>query len=122
MPEGFYPMAECCLYLALAPKSNSVGTSYGRAMDDAQQTSHLPVPMHLRNAVTGLMRQFGYGAGYRYAHSESGHVARGATYLPEELVGREYYAPGRLGFEAGAAARLRELRALPSEQSTPHAD
>jgi len=110
MPEGFYAMAECALYLALAPKSNSVGSSYGRAMEGVTKTSHLPVPMQLRNAVTGLMRQFGYGQGYRYAHEERGHVARGMRYLPEELGSPQYYVPGELGFEARAVARWRELR------------
>jgi putative ATPase len=110
MPEGFYAMAECALYLAIAPKSNSIGSSYGRAMEGVSKTSHLPVPMHLRNAVTGLMRQFGYGQGYRYAHDERGHVARGVRYLPEELGSPQYYVPGELGFEARAVARWRELQ------------
>lgn len=110
MPEGFYPMAEACLYLALAPKSNSVGSAYGRAIEDARQTAHLPVPPQLRNAATALMREFGYGAGYRYAHDEPGHVARGMRYLPEELGQPQYYVPGELGFEAEAARRLLELR------------
>ncbi|MFN0148868.1 MAG: replication-associated recombination protein A [Dehalococcoidia bacterium] len=113
MPEGFYPMAECCLYLALAPKSNSVGSAYSRAKEDAVRTSHLPVPMHLRNAVTGLMHQFGYGKGYRYAHAEADHFARGATYLPEALGDRRYYEPGKLGAEADLGARLERLRELP---------
>jgi putative ATPase len=110
MPEGFYPMAECALYLALAPKSNSVGSGYMRAMEGVSKTSHLPVPMELRNAVTGMMRQFGYGQGYRYAHDEQGHIARGMRYLPEELGSPQYYVPGELGFEARAVARWRELQ------------
>jgi putative ATPase len=116
LPEGFFPMAECALYLALAPKSNSVGASYGKAHEDAARTSHLPVPLQLRNAVTPMMRQFGYGQGYRYAHEESGHFARGARYLPEELGRPQYYVPGDLGFEAAAAERLRQLR---SSHPTP---
>lgn len=111
MPEGFFPMAECALYLALAPKSNTVLEAYARASQDAVKTAHLPVPMQLRNAVTGLMREFGYGQGYQYAHSEPGHVARGMRYLPEELGEPQYYVPGELGFEARAAARWAELRA-----------
>jgi putative ATPase len=118
MPEGFYPMAECCLYLALAPKSNSVGSAYAAAKEDATATSHLPVPLHLRNAVTGLMRQFGYGKGYQYAHNEPEHFARDATYLPESLGRREYYVPGTLGFEAEAAERLRKLRRPGAELHT----
>ncbi|MGB4863931.1 MAG: replication-associated recombination protein A, partial [Tepidiformaceae bacterium] len=110
MPEGFYPMAECALYLALAPKSNSVGSGYDRAAADVSKTSHLPVPLQLRNAATGLMRQFGYGQGYQYAHDEQGHVARGMRYLPEELGSPQYYVPGELGFEARAVARWAALR------------
>jgi putative ATPase len=101
-------MAECAVYLALAPKSNSMLESYGRAKEAAERTGHLPVPMELRNAVTGLMRQFGYGQGYRYAHSEPGHVARGMRYLPEELGEPQYYVPGELGFEGQAARRWSE--------------
>ena len=110
MPEGFLPMAECCVYLALAPKSNSAYASYLRAKEDAMQTAHLPVPLHLRNAATGLMRQFGYGAGYRYAHDEPGHYATGARYLPEELGEPKYYLPGQAGFEVEAAQRLQRLK------------
>jgi putative ATPase len=110
MPEGFLPMAEACLYLALAPKSNSALTSYVAAMADAKETSHQPVPLHLRNAPTGMMRQMGYGKGYRYAHEEPGHFARGENYLPEELKGRQYYSPGAVGREAELAARLQQLR------------
>ncbi|MEX0784951.1 MAG: replication-associated recombination protein A [Dehalococcoidia bacterium] len=113
MPEGFFPMTECALYLATAPKSNSTLESYGRARQAALDTQHLPVPMHLRNAVTGLMHHMGYGQGYRYAHSERDHFARGATYLPEELGQPHYWVPGELGYEAQAAARLNELRKLP---------
>jgi putative ATPase len=113
MPEGFYPMAECALYLALAPKSNSTGSAYMRAREDALRTSHEPVPMHLRNAVTGLMREMGYGQGYRYAHDEKDHVARGETYLPGALGEPQYYVAGAIGFEAEAARRLRNLRSLP---------
>ncbi len=120
MPEGWIPMAETCVYLALAPKSNSAYGAYQRAKEDALRTSHLPVPMHLRNAVTGMMKQFGYGQGYRYAHDEPGHLARGERYLPEEVGGAKYYLPGSLGFEATAAERLARLRASPSEvQDTP---
>ena len=110
MPEGFYAMAECCLYLALAPKSNSAGASYFRAKEDAIVTSHVPVPLHLRNAATNLMKQFGYGKDYRSAHDEANHFIPEASYLPETLNRRKYYAPGTLGYEAQAAERLRRLR------------
>lgn len=116
LPEGFLPMSECALYLALAPKSNSAYSAYLRANQAASETAHLPVPMHLRNAATGLMKEFGYGQGYRYAHDEPGHVARGMRYLPEELGQTQYYLPGSLGFEAVAAERHARLRS--GEQSS----
>ena len=117
MPEGFLPMAECALYLALAPKSNSALTAYARASEDARRTSHAPVPMHLRNAPTGLMREMGHGAGYRYAHDEPGHYAAGERYLPEELGGARYYEAGALGAEAALAARLDRQRPAGEERS-----
>ncbi|WP_322796632.1 replication-associated recombination protein A [Tepidiforma sp.] len=110
MPEGQLAMAECAVYLALAPKSNSTYAALGRAAAAARETSHLPVPLHLRNAVTGLMAGFGHGAGYRYAHDEPGHIARGQLHLPEALAGSEYYLPGELGFEAELVARWRALQ------------
>ncbi len=122
LPEGFLPMAECALYLALAPKSNSALTAYTRASEAATQTSHLPVPMHLRNASTGLMKEFGYGQGYRYAHDEPDHVARGMRHLPEELGQTQYYVPGSLGFEATLAERLARIKpgGQPSQPDRTH--
>jgi putative ATPase len=105
MPEGFYPMAETAIYLALAPKSNSVGQSYARALADVQQTRNDPVPLHLRNAVTGLMRGMGYGRGYQYAHDYEGGIAPNQTYLPDRLKGRKYYVPRALGKEPELAKR-----------------
>ena len=119
MPEGFLPMAECALYLALAPKSNSALTAYVRASEDARRTSHLPVPLHLRNAPTGLMRELGYGAGYRYAHDEPDHYVRGERYLPEEMGEARYYHAGALGAEATLAERLAAQR--PPEEDRPDA-
>lgn len=106
LPEAFYPMAECALYLALAPKSNSVGRSYGAALADVQQTRNDPVPLHLRNAVTPMMRDMGYGAGYKYAHDYDGGVVE-QQHLPDRLAGRRYYRPGDLGWE-GRRKRDRE--------------
>jgi len=121
LPEGFYALAECALYLAIAPKSNSVGSAYGRAKEDVARTGHLSVPLELRNAATGLMRDFGYGQGYRSAHDEPAHLARGMRYLPQELGAPQYYVPGELGFEGRAVARWNDLRAEPSNTPTERA-
>jgi putative ATPase len=104
MPEAALPMAECAVYLALAPKSNSAYMGYLAAREAAVETSDAPVPMHLRNAPTGLMKAFGYGQGYRYAHNEPGHVARGEAYLPGEASSRApFFEPGKLGSEGRLA-------------------
>jgi putative ATPase len=88
MPEGFFPLAHATLYLATARKSNEVGRAFGAAMDDVVQTRNDPVPMHLRNAPTGLMRELGYGKGYHYAHDDYDVVTEN---LPPALSGRRYY-------------------------------
>jgi putative ATPase len=111
LPEGFLPMAETTIYLAAAPKSNSALTAYVAAAKDAEATSHLPVPLHLRNAPTGLMKAMGYGKGYRYAHDYEGHVVE-QKHRPEGVEGNLYYVPGMLGFEAELASRL-DAPALP---------
>ncbi len=98
LPEGYLPMAECAIYLSLAPKSNSAIVSYGKALADARETRDEPVPLHLRNAVTGLMRSMGYGKGYAYDHDSPDHHS-GQARLPDRLVGRTYYVAGDLGFE-----------------------
>jgi putative ATPase len=110
MPEGFYPLAEATIYLAAAPKSNSVGTAYLNALQDAQATSAAPAPLHLRNAPTPLMREMGHGSGYQYDHAFPGHYA-GQTHLPEALSGRRYYVPGELGYEKQIKEWLERLRA-----------
>jgi putative ATPase len=88
MPEGFFPLAHATLYLATASKSNAVGRSFGAAMDDVLQTRNEPVPLHLRNAPTGLMRQLGYGEGYHYAHDDYDVTQ---VNVPPALSGRSYY-------------------------------
>ncbi len=92
MPEAVLPLTEAALYLALAPKSNSALTSYGAARELIQETGNEPVPLHLRNAVTGLMRSMGYGRNYQYAHDYEGGVAE-QVHLPEKLKGRKVYSP-----------------------------
>ncbi|MBF6600770.1 MAG: replication-associated recombination protein A [Dehalococcoidia bacterium] len=119
LPEAFYAMAETALYLALAPKSNSVGSAYAAARSDVEATRNEPVPLHLRNAVTGLMRQMGYGKGYRYAHDFPGHVVE-QEHRPERAEGHRYYRAGDLGWE-GRRKREREEQA-PDPSRRPRAD
>jgi putative ATPase len=109
MPEGGLALAELAVYLALAPKSNAVYRAYGAAVEDVAATRNDPVPMHLRNAPTGLMRQMGYGRGYRYAH-DYGEGIVGQQNLPENLGSRTYYEPTDRGFERELAARLERIR------------
>ena len=110
MPEGFLPMAETALYLALAPKSNSALAAYQRARADVEATRNDPVPLHLRNAVTPLMRGLGYGKGYDYAHDHDAGVAPDQTYRPSRLAGHRYYIPRNLGREPELAKRADESR------------
>jgi putative ATPase len=109
MPEGFYPLAHAVLYLATAPKSNTVGRAYGAALADVQETRNDPVPLHLRNAPTKLMKTLGYGEGYRYAHADYAAMeAEGdlppavalQSNLPAALGERTYFEPGKQGDEA----------------------
>jgi putative ATPase len=106
MPEGRIPLAEATVYLATAPKSNNAYAALNRAMEDVRQTRNDPVPLHLRNAVTGLMRESGYGKGYRYAHDYEGHFV-GQDFLPKALQGKRYYQPSDQGYEGEVAKRLR---------------
>ena len=106
MPEGRIPLAEATVYLATAPKSNSAYAAIGKALEDTQRTRNEPVPMHLRNAPTDLMRGMGYGEGYRYAHDHEGNFAPMRN-LPPSLQGRRYYVPTNQGYEAEVSARLR---------------
>lgn len=113
LPEAYIPMAECALYLATAPKSNTAIAKYGELLEDVRRTRNDPVPLHLRNAVTGLMRALGYGEGYKYAHAYPGHYIE-QQYLPDRLVGRRYYEPSNQGFEQQIRERLLQLRELHS--------
>lgn len=109
-PEGYLPLAEMTIYLATAPKSNSVVQALGAALALARETPAEPVPVHLRNAPTALMKELGYGAEYRYPHDFPGHFVA-QRYLPEGLAGRELYRPGDLGHEKKVAERLAWWRA-----------
>ncbi len=105
MPEGALALAQAVVYLCQAPKSNAVYRAYGAALQDVEATRNEPVPLHLRNAVTGLMQGLGYGRGYQYAHDfENAQVDQ--EHLPANLAGRRYYYPTDRGFEARVAARL----------------
>ena len=106
MPEGRIPLAEATVYLATAPKSNTAYAALNEAMADVRRLPNNPVPLHLRNAVTGLMHQMGYGKDYKYSHDYEGHFAP-QEYLPPELRGRRYYHPGAEGAEKEIAERLR---------------
>jgi putative ATPase len=107
MPEAFYPLAHATLYLATAPKSNSVGRAYCAAMEAVRETRNEPVPLQLRNAPTGLMRGLGYGAGYHYSHDDYDVVR---SHLPENLAGAAYYRPGNQGDEGRVAAERKKRR------------
>ena len=110
-PEGNLALAQAAVYLALAPKSNAVYTAYGDVRDDLQSTMAEPVPLHIRNAATGLMKNLGYGKGYQYAHDSEQKVTD-MTCLPESLAGRIYYRPTDQGFEARIRQRLEEIRRI----------
>jgi putative ATPase len=110
LPEGLYPLAHAAVYLACAPKSNAVGVAWQRARELVSSRGALPVPKKLRNAVTPLMRNEGYGEGYKYAHDFEGGVAPGETYLPDELAGSVFYEPTERGEEAKIRARLHAIR------------
>ena len=108
MPEGRIPLAEATVYLAVAPKSNSAYKAIDAALADVRKTVNEPVPLHLRNAVTGLMRGMDYGKDYKYSHDYEEHFAPMEN-LPPSLKGRRYYQPTDEGYEREAAERLRRL-------------
>jgi putative ATPase len=110
-PEGNLALAQAAVYLSLAPKSNALYTGYGAVHKDLQSTIAEPVPLHLRNAVTGLMGNLGYGKDYQYAHDAEEKVTD-MTCLPESLAGRTYYKPTDQGFEARIRQRMEEIRRI----------
>ena len=108
-PEGELALAQATLFLALAPKSNAAYVAYNEARADVQERPSEPVPLHIRNAPTGLMKDLGYGAGYQYAHdAPDARVTQ--EHLPESLRGRQYYRPSERGLEAELGRRLAEWR------------
>jgi len=115
-PEGELALAECVVYLAIAPKSNAVYKAYNAVRALIKKDSTRPVPMHLRNAPTKLMKELDYGKGYRYAHDEEGGFAAGENYLPEGLEGQVFYEPVERGLEIRIGEKLRELRRLNAEK------
>jgi len=116
-PEGELALAECVVYLAIAPKSNAVYKAYNEARAFIQKDGTRPVPMHLRNAPTKLMKQLDYGKGYRYAHDEEGGFAAGENYLPEGMEPPGFYRPVERGLEIRIAEKMRELRRRNDESS-----
>ena len=110
-PEGDLALAEAAVYLALAPKSNALYTAYSSVLSDIESTRQEPVPLHLRNAVTGLMKSLDYGKGYQYAHDVEDRVAD-MECLPDSLVGRRWYHPTHEGREKLLAQRMEEIRRI----------
>jgi len=118
MPEGNLALAQAVVYLAVAPKSNALYTAYGAVQRDVQETASDPVPLHLRNAPTRLMKNIGYGEGYEYAHNLDEKVAD-MQCLPDNLKGRTYYHPTNDGLEARIRERLQEIRKLKAIRRKP---
>ncbi|MFQ6105060.1 MAG: replication-associated recombination protein A, partial [Candidatus Glassbacteria bacterium] len=108
LPECELNLANAVIYLALAPKSNSVLRALKAAKEAALETTAEPVPLHLRNAPTGLMKRLGYGKGYKYPHDYPGHIAN-EDYLPEKLRERKFYTPDGQGLEKELERRLAEI-------------
>jgi putative ATPase len=113
MPEGNLALAQAVVYLSVAPKSNALYTAYGDVQQDVEQTAADPVPLHLRNAPTGLMKGLGYGQGYQYAHDVEGKVAD-MQCLPDNLRGRVYYRPTNEGIEKRIQERMEEIKRVRS--------
>jgi putative ATPase len=111
-PEGELTLAQCVLYLAVAPKSNAAYKAYNEAKAFVKKDGTRPVPMHLRNAPTALMKSLDHGKGYRYAHDEPGAFAAGERYLPDGMPDQAFYRPVERGLEIRIADKLRELKRL----------
>ena len=108
MPEGWIPLAQAATYLATAPKSNASYIGYLLAKEDVVSKGPLPVPLHIRNAPTKMMKEMGYGKGYKYPHEHGGYVKE--TYLPDDLKEKNYYKPKDIGYEKTIKERLEKLK------------
>jgi putative ATPase len=111
VPEGNLALAEAAVYLATAPKSNSLYIAYSSIQGEVKHGKNEPVPLHLRNAVTKLMKDVGYGKGYKYAHDFPGHIVE-QQHLPDSLKDAKFYFPGELGYEKQVTDRLKAWRAI----------
>ena len=121
MPECSVHLAQAVVYMALAPKSNALYAGYETARADAAKEVAEPVPLHLRNAVTGLMKQLDYGKGYQYAH-DADEKLTAMSCLPDSMAGKVYYDPAGLGEEAAFKARLHEIKAWKAARRDAEAD
>jgi putative ATPase len=119
-PEGELALAEAVVYLAVAAKSNAVYSAWGQAQKDVEAYGSLEVPLRLRNAPTRLMKQLGYGSGYRYAHDEPEAFAAGERYFPDDMPDRRYYDPAPRGLEQRIGEALARLRKLPAQPADGH--
>jgi putative ATPase len=117
MPEGNLALAEAVVYLSIAPKSNALYTAYSSVQSDVERTAAEPVPLHLRNAPTSLMKNIGYGAGYQYAHDLDEKVAD-MQCLPDNLRNRTYYHPTLEGVEKRIRDRLEEIKRKRAQKQT----
>jgi putative ATPase len=111
-PEGELALAQAVVYLSVAPKSNATYTAWGAVRDFVREDGTRPVPLRLRNAPTRLMKQLGYGSGYRYAHDEPDGVAAGESYWPDGVPPQRFYEPVERGVEQRIRERLAQLRDL----------
>ena len=109
-PEGELALAQACVFMACAPKSNAVYVAYGAAMEDAKSQGTLEVPLHLRNAPTRLMKELGYGQGYRYAHDQPDALVPGQRHFPDAMTPRNYYDPVPRGLELKLREMLERVR------------
>ncbi len=121
MPEANTALSQLTVYLAAAPKSNSLETAYHQAKDDAEKTSHLKVPLAVRNAPTRLMKELGYGRGYRYSHDFANHYSY-QKYFPDEMTEKDYYRPSPFGFEKEIKKRLEWWNNLKKRQQQQQQD